>query len=748
MRQIALTVILSGLMAVSCSSDPQRAFQSANDYVKRGKLAEAIVEYRKAVQIDPRFGEARYQLAETYLKKGDRLNATREYVRAADLLPDRNDVQIKAASYLLFAGQFQDAKTRAEKVLARDPKNVDAQILVANALAVNDLSGAVQGMERALASGVPTSGAYSNLGVLQLAKGNREDAEKSFRHAIEIDPQSTMAHLAMANFFWSSAKVAEAERELQQALAIDPANPLTNRALASVYLSSGKFAEAEQYLKKLTELSPDPEHTYLLADYYVAAKRPADAVRVLEPLTAEKSTRALAMTRLAALKYDGGDTAQGHALIDALLKDFPKNAAALGLKARFLFYEKRFDDALTLLKAANASNASLPKNQSLLGAVYLAKGDTEAAFKAYNDALKLDPGTVDALLPLAQINLTRGNGDGAAQFAQQALNAMPEDIRARLVLVRSLVMTNDIGRARRELDAVLAKQPRLAEALVIQGETHMAAKDLTAARASFEKALQADPKSQDALTQLVALDMGTNHADAARTRIENELRKAPSDPNLLMLSARVYATMHEAQKAEAALRRVLDADAANLTAYSMLGQLFIMQGKSKEALEEFTKIVEQRPSSIQAQTTVGILLEQQNRPAEARQRYEKILQIDPRAAVAANNLAWLYANTGANLDVALQLAQTAKSQLGNSPEVSDTLGWIYLKKKLASLAVGPLQFSADKDPKNAVYQYHLGLAYAGSGDKEKARKALQRALTLQPTFEGAAEARQVLATLG
>ena len=124
-----------------------------------------------------------------------------------------------------------------------------------------------------------------------------------------------------------------------------------------------------------------------------------------------------------------------------------------------------------------------------------------------------------------------------------------------------------------------------------------------------------------------------------------------------------------------------------------------------------------------------------------------MLEIDPRAAVAANNLAWIYAQDGGNLDIALQLAQTAKSQLPDQPEFNDTLGWIYYKKDLATLAIPPLQQSVEKDPKNPVYHYHLGLAYAKSGDKGKAKSSLEQALKLKPDFEGAAEARKVLASL-
>jgi tetratricopeptide (TPR) repeat protein len=138
----------------------------------------------------------------------------------------------------------------------------------------------------------------------------------------------------------------------------------------------------------------------------------------------------------------------------------------------------------------------------------------------------------------------------------------------------------------------------------------------------------------------------------------------------------------------------------------------------------------------------------QDRLPEAQKKYERTLEIDPNAAVAANNLAWIYAEQNKNLDVALQLAQTAKSQLPDSAEVDDTLGWVYYQKGLATLAISSFEQSVAKDPANGVYLYHLGLAQLKNGDKVKARQSLEKALAAKGPFKEAAEARRVLAGLG
>src|SRR5687767_2511080 len=137
---VSLVLACSALVgAAGCSKDPEVAKReyvaSGDQYVEQKKYAEAVVEYRNAIQQDPKFGQARYKLAETYLQLNQPAEAFREYVRAADLMPEDVQAQLKTARMLLAAGRFLDAQSRAEKALAQDPKNVDAQLIRGAALA-------------------------------------------------------------------------------------------------------------------------------------------------------------------------------------------------------------------------------------------------------------------------------------------------------------------------------------------------------------------------------------------------------------------------------------------------------------------------------------------------------------------------------------------------------------------------------------------------------------------------------------
>jgi tetratricopeptide (TPR) repeat protein len=140
----------------------------------------------------------------------------------------------------------------------------------------------------------------------------------------------------------------------------------------------------------------------------------------------------------------------------------------------------------------------------------------------------------------------------------------------------------------------------------------------------------------------------------------------------------------------------------------------------------------------------ALILHSQQKLPEAKKRYEKIMDLDPTAAVAANNLAWIYAEEGDRLDDALRLAQQAAARLPDNAEVQDTIGWIYYKKELPALAIPAFERSAEKVPDNASYHYHLALALKKAGNAERALRAVEQAIRLKPDY---AEAKTLLASL-
>ena len=195
---------------------------------------------------------------------------------------------------------------------------------------------------------------------------------------------------------------------------------------------------------------------------------------------------------------------------------------------------------------------------------------------------------------------------------------------------------------------------------------------------------------------------------------------------------------------EATLRRVLNVDPNNLQAYDALATLLIHSGRTQKARTEYEALWKKQPKGVAAPTMIGLLLEAEHKPAEAQKVYEKLVSASPEAAVAANNLAWIYAEGGGNLDAALQLVQGAAQRMPKAPQVNDTLGWVYYKKNLASMAVAAFEESIRNDPNHPVYVYHLGLAQIQNGDKTKAKASFEAALKKKPDYKDAQDALKSL----
>ena len=745
--RMLLGAVLVALTVAGCSRSAQSHLERGNAYLEKGNVDAAVLEFRNAVQKDPMFAPARLKLGELYLKRGNGAGALGEYVRAADLLPKDADAQLKAGSLLLAAGRAQDAIARADKALAINPKNPDALVLRGNALAgLKDLDGAIAQIQQAIALD-PSATHQANLGVLEFAKGRREEAEAAFQQAVATDPKSVLARLSLAQFLWATGRVEEAESAFKAALALDAGNVAANRALATFYLASNRASEAEPYFKKVAGASDDPAAKLALADYYVMVKRSADALAVLEQLSTAPRTWALARSRVAALLYADGKTADAHRTIDEVVAKQPAYSEARVIRSRFLLAEGKTDQALADAQEAVKVEPRNVEAHYLLGTIYQAKRDLDAAAKSFGEVLRLNPRATAAQVKLAGIELQRGSLTRATELAEESVRREPRSLEARLILARSLLARGELDRAATVVRELLDAFPQTGAAHAQAGLLALRKGDRAGGRAAFEKALTLDPTLMEPLTALVTLDVSESHADRARARVEARLKKAPHDSAVLLLAGRTWASTGDKAKAEELFRRAIDADASNFDAYALLGQLYASEQKLERAVAEFDKLAALRPGAAGPPTIAAMIVQAQGKEDEARRRYEVIVEKDPKAVVASNNLAYMYAAKGEQLDRALQLAQAAKAGAPENPAVSDTLAFVYTKKQLGSLAIPLLRQALEKRPSEPVFYYHLGIAYSQAGDKAAARQALERALRLKADFEGAEDARRLLRSL-
>ena len=589
----------------SCSKDPESVKRDhlarGNRYVEQNKLAAAVIEYRNAINTDARYGEARYKLGETYERLGDGQKAFGEFVRAADLLSDKDDVQLKVAQYLFLAKRFDDAKRIAEALLKKNGKNLDAKIVLANAMAgLKDVPAAMTELESAIQLDPKRVDTYLNLASCQGFNGNPTQAEAILREALVMEPGSVNARLALVRTYGASGDLVKAEAVLKEAVALQPTHAMATQYLAALYLRSGRTSEAEAPLRVLAGSTKTAAARLALAEYYLGTKRSVEAISILDALVKEPEGRVPASVLLARGDYVDGRKEEAHKRLGQRPAQEPTHARLLILKAQFLRADGRYDEAIERLKAAATAAPQLPAAQYAIGLVCVQKKNPEQALKAFNEALNLNPQSAESALQVARLQLTLGRADLALPVAEDLVRKQAADAQARI---------------------------------------------------------------------------------AAR------LASGPATPAVLELAGRAYMSQGDAKKSEQAWRKLIEVQPTNMVAYAARGQLFYAQGRLDDARRKFERYVEWEPANVGAHTLVGILLQMQNRLPEAQKKHERVIENNPNAGVAANNLAWLYADQNARLDTALQLAQTAEGQIPDRPEVDDTLGWVYDKKGLATLAI-------------------------------------------------------------
>jgi tetratricopeptide (TPR) repeat protein len=748
LASVAILVVTTG-----CSKDPEVAkreyVRSGDAFVAKKQYKEAVIEYRNAVQQDSRFGEARAKLADAYFQAGDVENAFREYIRAADLLPNDVTAQLKAGEMLLIGKRYEDAKARADVALARVPQNVDAQILKANALAgLNNVDDAVKEVEDAIRRAPDRSASYANLGALQMIRGNRDEAEAAFKQAAAMSPKSPQGYLALANFYWADGRQDDAETQLKAALTVNPKDELANRALGYFYMGTGRAAEAEAPLKTFAEVTRDQAGKLTLSDYYVTVRRFADARRALEAVPqSDQQSYLTARLRLAGLDLQSGDRQGAYALVDEVLSKQPQNTDALLLKAQLLVNDGKLDEALAAVREAIAKDPRSAQAQYALGRLLVARREYPDAMNAFAEALKLNPNLGEVEMELAKLHFDAGRIDLAEQFARGAVTKIPGYAEAHILLAHIDLMKGRLDAAEQTLTALVKAAPGSPIIQTEFGRLQLAKRNRSEARSAFERALSKDPNFVDALSALTQMDLEDKHVDVARARIDAALQRNGKNGRIAALAGETYSALGDHAAAEPALRQAIEADPGNLRAYGLLAQLLASQKRLAEGTREFENLAQRVPKSVGVQTFIAVLLHVQNRTDEARAQYQKVLEIDPRAAVAANNLAWMYAEEGQQLDIALQLSQTAKAQLPDDPSVSDTLAWVYYKKNLSESAIPLLEPLTRQVPNNPTYRYHLGLAYAQAGKDSLARQSLERALALKLPAPDAVQARKTLDTL-
>jgi tetratricopeptide (TPR) repeat protein len=224
----------------------------------KGQVEEALVHYRKAVELQPLSSEAHNNLASALRLTGRMDEALGHYRRALELQPDLAMAHHNLGEVLLQKGQTEEGVAHLEKALALNPSDAAARNSLGLALAKQgQLEPAVKQFEAALQIRPDFAEAHHNLGSAFRQQGQLEKALAHYQKAAELRPGMAQIRYNLANVLARMGRAREACLSYEQALAIQPGLAEARNELGGLLFQQGRTSEAVGQFQKAIELRPD-----------------------------------------------------------------------------------------------------------------------------------------------------------------------------------------------------------------------------------------------------------------------------------------------------------------------------------------------------------------------------------------------------------------------------------------------------------------------------------------------------------
>jgi tetratricopeptide (TPR) repeat protein len=490
----------------------------------------------------------------------------------------------------------------------------------------------------------------------------------------------------------------------------------------------------ERVLQNAQSADPkDPAPSLILAGFYEVRKRMPDARKLLFDLKKTYPDNVEVAGKLAA-NILSDDPVRARTEVDQILKAEPANATGQLMLGQIQFNSGQYDAVEETFGKSSTVNGTYPQAEFLLGQVALRKGQADQAQDHFQKSLTVNSNYLPARAALAELLMGKGRLADSRAEVRKMLTAQRGYVPA-LVLDATLDMAEKkYSDAEPKLTSLVKEQPNNSLVHRQMGLYYDARGRTSDAEKSLVRALELQPESEKGLQDLTQFYMRTKQTDKAIQRINSvpDNKKQAFHYELLGL---VYAQAGKYSDAENAYKMALEKDSSKADSVGYLVSLYIQTGRLDEGLKELDVLIKKNPSNAGAYTVKGMIYEKQGKLEEAKQNYAQALKVDPNYETAGNNLAFLLAEQGQDLNTALSWAQMARKKQPDNPGIADTLGWVYFKLGNYLLARDQLQFAVGKQPDNAVFLYHLAMIYKGTRQIPEAQIALKKAINSPKEFK-------------
>lgn len=320
----------------------------------------------------------------------------------------RAKVKLQLAERNFETAQIDESHKLTEEVLALDPTNLDAYLLMCR---VQLEKGRNAEAEAALDSAAGLGQAVAELdylrGVLAERREQTEDAARWYERAYVSDPTEPAYLLAFAESLLVLDQLETAANLLADRRQDFEQDVRVQVLLGQVLAMLGRHRDASDAYMTVMRLAPDDVRLREEAGLaLIAADRTDEAQIVLEPLLKSK--------------------------------DPPPSVTLIRAVAGALLDAGKQQAAMSLLERGVADHAAEASLWLLLGKARLMADEPAAARGDIERACRIAPDLVEARLLLAYAALTAGDREAAADAARQIIAVSPDDPQARALLAAAI----------------------------------------------------------------------------------------------------------------------------------------------------------------------------------------------------------------------------------------------------------------------------------------------------------------------
>lgn len=682
--------------------EAQSWFMAGKVEQREGRTQQAYEAFRKALDIDPEAVAIYRELIPVAFQ----LNRTQEAAelarKAVELDPNDFEILQQLSRLSLASNRLADAVRYGERALKSDrldKKSVQYVFLnlelVRPFVAARQLDKAVKACD-VLFDALKDPAAYDLdaraqrvlaqqtelIGNVFAASGKADKAIAVFEEQGRVRGDRPGTHnLNLAKLYFSTRDFEKAEEQLLLFFQTKPRDVSSYQLYRQVLTASDRGDEVLESLEKIAEGDRrNAALQYFLADLYVEAMR-LDEAEAMIRRAMRSSGNPSGYLGLAEIYRQQNNPEK---LLDALSKASKAGVDASPLVGRIASDEKVIGELLTLGENMVDDNPDAVDYQLsyLLGRMAAAAEKSEAAVKFFRTALQL--GTADQV-PVVSLDL-----------GTQLLFA-DEYAEAARVFENALSKPAQTEEERRRTVFLLY---RLAQAREFADETDQAIKALKRAQAMPEGDLPL-LHYQEGWTWYHAREI-----DKAEAKLQMVLQKYRSDPDTTMRTRLLLASIHSQQR------------------------------NFDTAIREFENIIrdyaDRKDTVRSAKMSLSSLYLSKGDQLKAEKILEEVLQEDPDDPGVNNDLGYLYADQGKNLERAEQMIRKAVEASPENAAYLDSLGWVLFRRGKFAEAVEILERAVGlPDGKDSTIVEHLGDNYEKLGRKDEARRQWEKALEIE-----------------